>query len=171
MFKRRRYVNNLSKLKKFPLETMKLHRRWFNLWRLYMATVSKPSQIFTTALQSQIMAPSQIWIVSDLFFIFIIFKNEKVHFWGGSTQCFCMLPFWFFLHMAYTCGEDHKRDFFNHFPTIIFVPIVQIWITFIELKEKVINHLNIANEARNMPNLHSNYFMVYFEHRKKFICK
>ena len=39
------------------------------------------------------------------------------------------------------------------------------WI--IKRKENAINHLNIANEARKMPNLHSNYFMVYVEHRKK----
>ena len=45
--KQRRYVNYLSKFKRFPLETTKLHRRWFALWRLNMATVSKPSQIFT----------------------------------------------------------------------------------------------------------------------------
>ena len=73
----------------------------------------------------------------------------------------------FFLHKASTCGEDHKRDFFNHFSTIIYVPIVQIWITCIKRKENAINQLNIANEPRKMPNLHSNYFMVYVEHRKK----
>ena len=119
-----RYVNYLSKFKRFPLETTNLHRRWLDLWRLYMAIVSKPSQNLTTALWSKIMEPCQIWTISDLFFIFIILWNTKVHFWGGSTKCFCMLPFWFFLHMAYTCGEDHKRDFSSHFSTIICVPIV-----------------------------------------------
>ena len=109
------YVNALLKFKRFPLETTKLHRRWFDLWTLYIATVSKPSQIFTTSLWSQIMAPCQIWTISDLFYIFIIFGNEKVHFLGGSTQCFCILPFWFFLHKASTCGEDHKRDFLTIF--------------------------------------------------------
>ena len=126
IYKQRRCINSFSKFKRFPLETTKLHRRWFNLWTLYTTTVSKPSQIFTTALWSQIMAPCQIWTISDLFYIFIIFENEKVHFWGGSTQCFCILPFWFFLHKACTCGEDHKRDFSNHFSTIIYIPIVQI---------------------------------------------
>ena len=113
------------------------------------------------------MAPCQNWIVSDLCFIFIIFGNEKVHFWGGCTQCFCILPFWFFLHKASTCGEDHKRYFSNHFSIIIYVPIVQIWITCIKCKENEVNHLNIANEPRKMPNLHINYFMVYVQHRKK----
>ena len=165
--KQRRYVNYLSKFKRFPLETTKLHRRWFDLWRLYVAIISKPSQILTTALRTQIMAPRQVSTFSDLFYIFNFFGNEKVHFWGGSTHCFCILPFWVFLHKASTCGEDHKRDFYNHFSTIIYVPIVENWITCIKRKENAVNHLNIANEPRKMPNLHRNDFMVYVEHRKK----
>ena len=102
-----------------------------------------------------------------LIFHFHYFRKRKVHFLGGSTQSFCMSPFWFILHMAYTCGEDHKRDFSSHFSTIFCVPIVEIGIICRKGKENVINHLNIANESRKMPNLHSNYFMVYVQHRKK----
>ena len=43
MFKQRRYLNYLSKFKRFPLETTNLHRRWLDLWRLYIAKISKPS--------------------------------------------------------------------------------------------------------------------------------
>ena len=50
IYKHRRCVNSLSKFKRFPLETTKLHRRWFDLSTLYIATVSKPSQIFITTL-------------------------------------------------------------------------------------------------------------------------
>ena len=90
--KQRRCVNSLSQFKKFPLETTKLHRRWFDLWTLYMATVSKPSQIFTTALWSQIMAPCQIWTISDLFYIFVIFGNEKVHLYVVPHNVFAYCP-------------------------------------------------------------------------------
>ena len=140
--------------------------RWF--WHFCHIECSQIelSLIFTTALWSQIKVPCQIWTDSDLFLIYIIFGNEKVHLWGGSTQSFCMSPLWFFLHMASTCGEYHKRDFSSHFSTTICVPIVQIWITYIKRKENATNHLNIANEARKMPNLHNNYFMVYVDHKK-----
>ena len=103
-----------------------------------------------------------IWLI----FHFHYFRKHKIYFWGGSTQCFCMLPFLFFVHMAYTYPEDQKRDFSNHFSTIICVLIVQILITCIKRKENAINHLNIANEAQKMPNLHSNYFIVYVENKK-----
>ena len=72
-----RYVNYLSKFMRFPLKTTKLHRRWFDLWTLYMVTVSKPSQIFTTALWSQVMAPCQIWTDSDVFFFFLFSKRKS----------------------------------------------------------------------------------------------
>ena len=136
-----------------------------------MATFSIPSQIFTTALWSQIMAPCQISTFSDLFYIFKNFGNKKVDFCGGSTQLFCILPLWFFLHMASTCEEEHKRDFLYLFSPLIYVAIVQIWITGIKRQENVVNPLNIANEPRKIPNLHSYVFMVYAEHRKKIICK
>ena len=170
MFKQRIYLNYLSKFKRFPLETTNLHRRWLDLWRLYMATVSKPFQNFTTALWCQFMAPCQFSTFSDLFSNFVIFGNEKIHLYGVPKQCFHILRCLFFLHKASTCGEDHKRDFSNHFSTIIYVPIVQIWITGIKRQENAVNPLNIANEPRKMPNLRSNDFMVYVEHRKS-ICK
>ena len=108
---------------------------------------------------------------SDLFYIFKNFGNEKVGFCGGSTQLFCILPLWFFLHKASTCAEDHNRDFSNPFSILIYVPIVQIWITGIKRQENAVNPLNIANEPRKIPNLHSHDFMVYVEYRKKIICK
>ena len=77
IYKQWRCFNSLSKFMRIPLETTKLHRRWFDLWKLNMATVSKPSQIFTTALWSQIMAPCQIWTISDLFYILKKFDNKK----------------------------------------------------------------------------------------------
>ena len=83
MFKQRIYLNYLSKFKRFPFETMNLHRRWLDLWRLYMATVSKPFQIFTTALWCQFMAPCQFSTFSDLFSIFVIFGNEKKSIFTG----------------------------------------------------------------------------------------
>ena len=67
-------------------------------------------------------------------------------------------------HNLFACPPS---DFSSYFSTIICVPIVAIWITCIKRKENAINHLNIANEARKMPNLHNNYFMVYVEHIKK----
>ena len=80
MLKQRRYVNYLSKFKRFPLETTKLHWRWFDLWILYIATIFKPSQLFTTALWSQIMGPCQVSTFFDFFYIFKNFDNNKVHF-------------------------------------------------------------------------------------------
>ena len=69
--------------------------------------------------------------------------------------------------MACTCEEEHKRDFSYPFSPIIYVPIVQIWITGIKHQENVVIPLNIANEPQKIPNLHSHDFMVYVEHRKK----
>ena len=84
----------------------------------------------------------------DFFYIFKFFDNGKIHFWCGSTQLFGILPCLFFLNKASTCGEDHKRDFPNHFYPLISVLVVQIWITCIQCKNKAVNHLNIANEPR-----------------------
>ena len=143
-----RCVNSLSKFKRFPLETTKLHRRRFDLWTQHMAKVYKPSQIYSTVLSSQVRAPFLIWTVSDLIFIFVIFANKKIHFYVVPKQCFHILPCLFFLHKASTCGEDRKTDFCNHFWTIICVLVVQIWITCIKCKENAVNDLNIANEPQ-----------------------
>ena len=87
MFKQRKYLNYLSKFKRFPLETTNLHRRWLDLWRLYMATVSKPFQNFTTALWYQFMAPCQFSTFSELYSIFTGLQNNF------STYCAAYFPF------------------------------------------------------------------------------
>ena len=92
MFKKGRYLNYLSKFKRFPLETTNLHRRWFNSWRLNMAIVSKQFQFFTTALWSQFMAPCQISTFSDLF---SIFGNVKVPFYMVPNKIFAYCPAYF----------------------------------------------------------------------------
>ena len=113
-----------------------------------MATISKPSKIFITALWSQSMAQCQVSTFFDFFCIFKFFDNEKVNFGCGCTQLFGVLPCSFFLNKASTCGEDYKRDFSNHVSLIIYVPIVQNGITCIKRKENVVNHLNMENEPR-----------------------
>ena len=115
LFKQRRYLNYPSKFKRFPLETTNLYRRWLDLWRLYMAIVSKPSKIFITALWSQTMAPCQVSTFFDFFCIFKLFDNEKVHFGCGCTQLFGILPCSFFMNKASTCGEDRKGIFVTIF--------------------------------------------------------
>ena len=117
-----RYLNYLSKFKWFPLETTNLHRRWLDLWRLYMAIVSKPFRNFTNALWCQFIAPWQFSTLSDLFSIFIIFRNKKIHLYGVPKQFFHILRCLFSLHKASTCGEDRK----TYYWTIICVLVVQI---------------------------------------------
>ena len=109
--------------------------------------------------------------LSDLFSIFVIFGNEKIHFYVVPKQCFHILCCLFFLHKASTCGEDRKRYFCNYFCIIICVLVVQIWITCIKCKENAVNQLNIANEPRKMPNLHSNDFIAYVDHTKNIMFK
>ena len=45
------------------------------------------------------------------------------------------MPCLFFLNKASTCGEDHKRYFSNQFSPLIYVLLVQIWITRIKCKK------------------------------------
>ena len=92
MYKQRRYLNYLSKFKRFPLKTSNLHRRWLNLWRLYMVTISKPSQIFTATLRSQIMAPRQVSTFSDLFYIFNFLETKKSIFELVANNYFAYCP-------------------------------------------------------------------------------
>ena len=88
MFKQRIYLNYLSKFKRFPLETTNVHRRWLDLWKLYMAIISKPFQIFTTALWCQFIAPCQFSSFSDLYSISLFSKTQKIHLYGVPKQFF-----------------------------------------------------------------------------------
>ena len=111
MFKQRIYLNYLSKFKRFPLEHTNLHRRWLDLWRLNIATVSKPFQIFTTALWGQFMAPCQISTFSDLFSIFVIFRNKKIHFYvvPNNVFAYCLA---YFSNIWHPHVEKNVREIF-----------------------------------------------------------
>ena len=62
----------------------------------------------------------------DFICIFKFFDNKKVLFGCGCTQLFGILPCSFILNKASTCGEDHNREFSNHFYPLISVLVVQI---------------------------------------------
>ena len=58
-----------------------------------------------------------------------------------------------------------------HFCIIICVLVVEIWITCIKCKENAVNHWNIENKPRKMPNLHGNDFIAYVDCIKNIMFK
>ena len=53
-------------------------------------------------------------------------EMKEIYLYGVPKHFFHILRCLFSLHQAFTCGEDRKKDFCNHFCTIICVLVVQI---------------------------------------------
>ena len=99
MFKQRIYPNYLPKFKRLPLETTNLHRRWLDLWRIYMATVNNAFQKFTTALWCQLKAPCHL----SIYFPFLLFSETKKSIFTGIQNNF------FTYFAAYFPSKRHRH--------------------------------------------------------------